>query len=92
MSSFSKDPDSSLKSTVKPRYLILGSGSIGFALAKELREINKAVIIVNRDEAKVESPAWHENVLKETEDQVASGQERIADWETAKQELRKRFE
>ena len=55
MSSFSKDSDSSLKSTVKPRYLILGSGSIGFALAKELREINKAVIIVDRDEAKVET-------------------------------------
>jgi len=51
----SKDADSSLKSTVKPRYLILGSGSIGFALAKELRESNKLVIIVDNDEAKVET-------------------------------------
>ncbi|MCC4771191.1 potassium transporter TrkA [Methanosarcina sp. DH2] len=55
MSSSSKDADSSLKSTVKPRYLILGSGSIGFALAKELRESNKLVIIVDKDEAKVET-------------------------------------
>jgi len=43
-------------------------------------------------EAEVESPAWHEDVLKETEARVASGQERIADWETAKRDLRKRFE
>lgn len=55
MSNSSKDADSNLKSTVKPRYLILGSGSIGFALAKELRESNKLVIIVDQDEAKVET-------------------------------------
>ncbi len=40
----------------------------------------------------VESPAWHDDVLKETESRVAAGQERIADWQTAKRELRKRFE
>ena len=40
----------------------------------------------------VESPAWHEDVLKETEARVAAGQERIADWEVAKRELRMRFE
>ena len=55
MSNSSKDADSNLKSTVKPRYLILGSGSIGFALAKELRESNKLVIIVDKDEAKIET-------------------------------------
>ncbi len=43
------------------------------------------------DEA-VESPAWHEELLKETEARVAVGQERIADLETAKQELKNRFE
>ena len=43
-------------------------------------------------ESEVESPAWHEAVLKETEARVAAGQERIADWEIAKQELRMRFE
>ena len=55
LSNSSKDADSNLKSTVKPRYLILGSGSIGFALAKELRESNKLVIIVDKDEAKIET-------------------------------------
>lgn len=43
-------------------------------------------------DAEVESPAWHQDALKETEARVAAGQERIADWETAKRELRKRFE
>jgi len=47
---------------------------------------------LSRNDAAVESPAWHEDVLRETEARVASGQERIADWEAAKQELRKRFE
>jgi len=47
---------------------------------------------LSRNDAAVESPAWHEDVLKETKARVASGQERIADWEEAKQELRKRFE
>jgi hypothetical protein len=39
----------------------------------------------------VESPEWHRTLLRETEARVAAGQERIADWETAKRELRKRF-
>lgn len=55
MPAFLKDADDNLKNIVKPRYLILGSGSFGFALAKELREINKSVIMVDIDEEKVET-------------------------------------
>ncbi|MEA1928223.1 MAG: addiction module protein [Candidatus Auribacterota bacterium] len=47
---------------------------------------------LSKVETEVESPAWHNDILKETEARVAAGQERIADWETAKRELRKRFE
>ena len=47
---------------------------------------------LSKGDAEIESPAWHEDVLKETEARVAAGQERVADWETAKRELRKRFE
>ena len=47
---------------------------------------------LSKAEADVESPPWHGDVLRETEARVAAGQERIADWETAKLELRKRFE
>ena len=47
---------------------------------------------LSKTEAEVESPAWHADVLRETEARVAAGGERITDWETAKRELRTRFE
>ena len=47
---------------------------------------------LSKDDAGVESPAWHHDVLKETEARVAAGQEQITDWTTAKRDLRKRFE
>ena len=47
---------------------------------------------LSKDDAGVESPGWHHDVLKKTEARVAAGQEQIADWTTAKRDLRKRFE
>jgi len=47
--------DSSDKTKFRPTYLILGSGSIGFAVAKELRERDKDLILVDRDSQKVET-------------------------------------
>ncbi len=44
------------------------------------------------DEASVESPAWHAEELRKTAADFASGREKPVDWETAKRELRKRFE
>jgi len=46
---------------------------------------------LSKVETDVESPAWHETVLKKTAARVANGQERIADWKMAKRELRARF-
>jgi hypothetical protein len=40
----------------------------------------------------VESPAWHKDALEETEARLASGEEKILDWDDAKRDLRKRFE
>ncbi|MGV7229488.1 MAG: addiction module protein [Nitrospirales bacterium] len=40
----------------------------------------------------IQSPAWHESLLQETEQRVQAGQEKILDWKEAKKELRKRFE
>ncbi|MFH0980445.1 MAG: addiction module protein [Planctomycetota bacterium] len=40
----------------------------------------------------IESPSWHEDVLKQTEARVAAGEEKLTDWATAKHVLRKRFE
>ena len=47
---------------------------------------------LSRDDTAVESPEWHEKVLKETAARMASGQEQISDWTAAKRELRNRFE
>jgi len=44
---------------------------------------------LSRDEAEVESPAWHADALRETSERVARGEEKILDWEQAKEKLRK---
>jgi hypothetical protein len=45
---------------------------------------------LSRDESKVESPAWHGDVLRERAQAVKSGKEVCQDWEEAKGRLRKR--
>ena len=47
---------------------------------------------LSKDDSSVESPLWHEDILKKTETRVAEGHEQVSDWTTAKQILRKRFE
>jgi hypothetical protein len=44
---------------------------------------------LSRDEAEVESPAWHADVLRETAERVARGEEKILSWEQAKAKLRR---
>ena len=44
---------------------------------------------LSRDETEVESPAWHADVLRETADRVARGEEKTLNWEQAKAKLRK---
>ena len=45
---------------------------------------------LSREEAELESPAWHETTPAETQQRLANGQEQVLDWEQAKAELRKR--
>ena len=40
----------------------------------------------------VELPAWHGQILRETGERVAGGKETALKWETAKRELRERFQ
>jgi len=42
-----------------------------------------------QDADSIESPSWHGDALRETEERVRTGTERSRDWEEAKQELRK---
>lgn len=43
-------------------------------------------------DAAFESPPWHEAALRETAADYAAGKAEATDWESAKKELRKRFE
>ncbi len=47
---------------------------------------------LSKDDALIDSPVWHREVLQETEGRLESGEEQILDWRAAKRELRKRFE
>ena len=47
---------------------------------------------LSHEDQLVQSPAWHESQLRETEQRIQSGKEQILDWKEAKKELRKRFE
>jgi len=44
-----------------------------------------------RDDDSIESPAWHEQALRETEQRVEAEAEHGRDWEEAKKDLRKRM-
>ena len=46
---------------------------------------------LSQEDERVESPAWHEAALRETEHRVRAGEERILDWRDAKEELRDLF-
>lgn len=39
----------------------------------------------------IESPTWHKDILDERRRQVAEGQARFIDWETAKTDIRKKL-
>lgn len=47
---------------------------------------------LSQEDHLVESPAWHESQLRDTEQKVQDETEQIFDWQEAKKELRKRFE
>ena len=43
---------------------------------------------LSREDAELESPAWHADALRETADRVARGEETLLDWEDAEAKLR----
>ena len=47
---------------------------------------------LSRPDDALVSPAWHADALQETEQRLAEGEEPVMVWETAKKELRRRFE
>jgi hypothetical protein len=60
--------------------------------AEKLRIMEALWEDLSSEDQSIQSPAWHESLLQETEQRVHAGQEKIHDWKEAKKELRKRFE
>lgn len=57
---------------------------------EKLRAMEELWESLSSDAARLESPAWHGDALRETERRFEAGQEQPVDWATAKQELRDR--
>ena len=47
---------------------------------------------LSADESLVQSPSWHGEELRKTEEDFKLGKLQVIDWETAKRNLRKQFE
>ena len=58
------------------------------SVVEKLRLMEEIWEDLRRNSDAIESPAWHEEVLKETlEQQIASGEARFVDWEQTKAEI-----
>jgi hypothetical protein len=61
------------------------------SVAEKLRAMETLWADLSRDEAQIESPAWHGEVLHDREAKIKSGKETFMDWETAKKQLREKL-
>jgi hypothetical protein len=60
-------------------------------LEETLRAMEALWAELSRNEQNIQSPLWHERVLKEREQRLKSGAEKFVGWEAAKGELRDRL-
>ena len=60
-------------------------------LEEKLRAMEALWADLSRNDRNIQSPAWHEPLLKEREQRVKSGQEKFESWEDAKRDLRDRL-
>ncbi len=58
----------------------------------KLRAMEALWADLSRDEAQIESPAWHGEVLHDRAEAVKSGRETFIEWEDAKRQLRQKLE
>ena len=45
---------------------------------------------LSRTPENIESPAWHKDVLDERQQRIADGKSQFKDWESAKEEIRRK--
>ena len=60
--------------------------------SEKLKIIETLWADLSADEASFESPDWHADELRKTEEDLKAGRVTAVVWEEAKKELRKRFE
>ncbi len=60
-------------------------------IAEKLRAMEALWADLSGHEEEIQSPPWHEQILKDREERVRSGQETFIAWEAAKKELRDRL-
>ncbi len=58
-------------------------------LAQKLNLMESIWDDITQDESALKSPAWHETVLKDREDALASGKANVSGWEKAKERIRR---
>lgn len=63
-----------------------------FDREEKLRMMEALWIDLSDDEAEMPSPGWHEKALETTEAKYTSGKASPQDWNSAKNDLRARFE
>ena len=57
---------------------------------EKLRAMEALWADLSQDEGRFESPAWHEQALREAERAVKTGKARFSDWEQAKKRIRRK--
>ncbi len=58
-------------------------------LAQKLNLMESIWDNITQNDSALKSPAWHETVLKDREDVLASGKANVSDWEKAKERIRR---
>lgn len=60
--------------------------------SEKLKIIETLWADLSADDTSFESPEWHAEELRKTEEDLKAGRVTAVDWDLAKKELRKRFE
>jgi hypothetical protein len=58
--------------------------------ADKLRAMEALWADLSRDEAEFDSPGWHGEILRETEQLVRAGKAKFSDWQTARRRIRRK--
>jgi hypothetical protein len=57
---------------------------------EKLRAMEALWADLSKNEKEFESPAWHGEILRETERLIAEGKAKFSDWETAKRRINRK--